>query len=152
MKKSKGEMLFFGLTDLESRPDEDIPKTAAPVLRGEADYVIGNRGNTIRGNIPKTIISIGFSILSSLLFGIRIHDTGWVRTLSRRCFEAMPPLELDWHRFMVFIAHMKGFRVKEIPLNYYPRSSSESRFGQVGFKRLPIAIYSLVYLRFFKKL
>jgi len=152
MCESNGDMIFFGLTDMESHPDEDIVKTATPVIRGEADYVIGDRGNTIRGNLPKTIISIGFSIISSLLFGIRIHDTGWVRTLTRECFESMPPLELDWHRFMVFIAHMKGYRVKEIPLNYYPRNSAESKFGQVGFKRLPIAFYSLFYLRFFKKL
>jgi len=151
MKKSTGDMIFFGLTDMESIPEQDIPKTATLVIQGKFDYVIGSRGNKVRGNLAKAIVSIGFGHLSSFLFGIKIHDTGWVRTLTRECFNAMPPLELDWHRFMVFIAHMKGFRVKEIPLNYYPRSSSESRFGKLGFKRFPIAVYSLIYLRFFKK-
>jgi glycosyltransferase involved in cell wall biosynthesis len=151
IRAASGDIIVFLPTDLESHPQEDIPALTRPILRDEADFVIGWRRGLRGSSIGKTVLSKSFNGLASLLFGIRLHDSGWVRAFRREVVEELPPLRADWHRYMAFLAADAGFRVREIPLNYYPRAARRSSFGILGLGRIPIAFFSMLSLKMLQR-
>jgi len=127
--------------DGQHNPDE-IPQVLAPILRGEADLVIGSRFlqpnlnqsqpvSTSLNHAPK-YRKFGIDIINWLYnFGskFRVSDSqSGFRAHSRKLFEAIDITEKGFgFSVQVLIqARQKGFLVKEVPISciYHPESSS----------------------------
>jgi len=138
---ARGKTILFLPADLESHPDEDIPKLYQRLMEGY-DVVSGWRQGRADG---KELASVIYNGISRRLFPIAVHDANWIKGFRREVIEAMPPLRSDWHRFLVHIAADRGFRVGEVATTWYPRRSGRSHFG---FSRIPISLLDVLVIRF----
>lgn len=143
---ARGEIFMFFPTDLESDPYEDIPKLLTPIREGY-DIAAGWRSNKKENKI-KILSSKLFNWLVRILFHINIHDLGWVKAMRREVIEDIEPLRADWHRFLLVFAAERGYSIKEVPLNFYPRQFGESKFGKTGFGRVIGAFIDLLSVKF----
>jgi glycosyltransferase involved in cell wall biosynthesis len=126
----RGDFVIFLPADLQSDPAEDIPKMMEE-LRGGYDVVVGWRIGRREG---KLFVSLVYNLLCRRLFGIDAHDLNWIKGFRREVIDVIH-LRSDWHRYVVVLAAGKGFRVKEIRTNYYPRHSGRSKFGKARILR-----------------
>lgn len=135
-----GDIIVFLPSDLESHPDEDIPK----LLAGFTDGIEVICGRRIGRYETKIFLSRIYNEISQALFGMGLHDMNWIKAFRREC---LPDLELrsDWHRFIAQILHAKGWRVAEVPVNWYPRKSGKSHYG---FKRIPVSFFDALAVKF----
>jgi glycosyltransferase involved in cell wall biosynthesis len=136
----RGDYVIFLPADLQSDPGEDIPKMMRE-LRADADVVVGWRIGRREG---KLFVSLVYNFLSRRLFGIEAHDLNWIKGFRREVIETVR-LRSDWHRYVVVLAAGRGFRVKEIRTNYYPRHSGRSKFGR---KRILRGVLDLLVVKF----
>jgi glycosyltransferase involved in cell wall biosynthesis len=136
----RGDFVLFLPADLQSDPAEDIPKIMKELRAGE-DVVVGWRIGRIEG---KSFVSFVYNFLSRRLFGVDAHDLNWIKGFRREVIDAIH-LRSDWHRYMVVLAAGRGFRVKEIRTNYYPRHSGRSKFGK---KRILRGVLDLLVVKF----
>ena len=106
---------------------KDVTKLLQPIERGMAEHVIGNRlGNFEKGAFTRLNI-IGNKIFNALfrfLYGIEVQDllTGY-HALTRELYKSV---ELEKHGFeieteLTVETIAKGFRIAEVPINYYKR-------------------------------
>ncbi len=140
-------VIIFLPSDLESNPAEDIPKLIT-AFNENYDVVVGWRHNK-KENIAKRITTYVFNSFSSFLFGVKLHDLGWVKCFKKEILNEIEPLRSDWHRFLVVLAFSAGYKVKEIKTNFYPRKKGKSNFGKFGFLRVPGAFFDLIVVKFF---
>ena len=138
---SRGEFIIFLPADLESHPDEDIPRLYNKLLEGY-DVVAGWRQGRADG---KEFASAIYNAVSSRLFDVHVHDANWIKGFRREVIEALPPLRSDWHRFLLHIAADQGWRVGETPTTWYPRKAGRSHYG---FARIPISFLDVLVIRF----
>ena len=136
----RGDFVIFLPADLQADPAEDIPKMMAE-LDGGNDVVVGWRIGRREG---KLFVSLVYNFLCRQLFGIDAHDLNWIKGFRREVIDAIH-LRSDWHRYVVVLAAGKGFRVKEIRTNYYPRHSGRSKFGR---KRILRGLLDLLVVKF----
>lgn len=136
----RGDYIVFLPADLQSDPVEDIPKLIAE-LRDGNDVSVGWRIGRREG---KLFVSLVYNFLCRHLFGIDAHDLNWIKAFRREVIESIH-LRSDWHRYVVVLAAGKGFRVKEIRTNYYPRHSGHSKYGK---KRILRGLLDLLVVKF----
>lgn len=147
---SNGDIIIFLPTDMESDPSEDIPKLLNKFLEGY-DIVCGVRDK--RGiNIYKHIASKIFNFTISLLFKAQFKDLGWIKIFHKDFYYELIPLRSNWHRYLILLAHLEGFKISQINTNYYKRNKNESKFKGMALKRVPGAIIDfivIIFLSFF---
>ena len=136
---ARGRVLVFYPADLQFKP-EDIPRLAAPVLRGDADIVTGYK----EGTYEKAFVSGIYNWLSRRLFHVQVKDLNSVKAYRREVMESLP-LRPDWHRYMVAIAAAQGFVISEIPVPLYPRHAGRSKFG---VSRIPVGMLDMLSVWF----
>ena len=146
IENTKYDYIVFLPSDLESHPEEDIPKLLKPIEEGY-DFSIGWRKNKRQGFL-KTQLSKTFNILTALLFRVHIHDMGWVKAFRKEIYYNVEALRADWHRYFVVLAAKEGYRIKEVPTTFYPRKAGKSKFGRVGLKRIPGGFLDLLVIKF----
>lgn len=136
----RGDYIVFLPADLESDPEEDIPKLLGKLEEGN-DLVTGWRQG--RGD-GKVIASKVYNVVSRYLFNVKVHDMNWIKAFRR---EVLDDLELraDWHRFIVMMAANKGYKIDEVSTNWYPRKSGKSKFGLMRF---PISMVDVLVVKF----
>lgn len=143
---ANGDVLVFYPADMQFRP-EDIPRLVAPILAGESDMVTGFK----EGQYEKAFVSKIYNGLSRALFNVPVRDLNNVKAYRREIMEDQPARP-DWHRYMIVLAHAKGYTVTEIPVPLYPRHAGKSKFG-IG--RIPVGVLDMLAvwfeLRFGKK-
>ena len=108
---------------------EEMPKFLAPLIKGDADFVIGNRlgGNILKGAMPWHHRYIGNPILTKILnwlFRIKISDAHCgMRAFTREAYEKMNLRTggMEFASEMVVEAARKNLKIKEVPITYYPR-------------------------------
>lgn len=113
-----------------------LPRVADPVLRGDADLVLGRRRPTERGAWP-THARVANLVLARevrRLTGQRLHDLGPMRACRR---SALIALDLRDRRFgypleMVTRASQAGWRIDEVDVDYLPRTGRSKVTGTVG--------------------
>ncbi|MER2599413.1 MAG: glycosyltransferase family 2 protein [Caldilineales bacterium] len=137
----RGEAIVFLPADLESNPQEDIPKLLAKLDEGY-DVVAGWRQGRDDGKVFASGI---YNRVSQRLFPVNVHDMNWIKAFRREVIEALPPLRSDWHRFILQIAAHQGFRIGETPTTWYPRTSGQSKFG---LGRIPKSFLDVLVVRF----
>ena len=100
-------------------PPEDIPRLAAPVLRGDADLVLGARARA--GAMPwgRRCTNWLSAALASRIGGVPVDDaqTGF-RALSHRVAVAIRPAErgYDFETAFLLAALAGGFAVRSVPV------------------------------------
>ncbi|OEH91899.1 glycosyltransferase family 2 protein [Bacillus solimangrovi] len=111
-------------------PAWQIPELIEPILIGESDYVMGSRFlGTINGmKLHRRLGNYCFTMLQSLLLRKWIHDgQSGMRAFSRQAAEHAEIVH-DYNYAQVITLNLvrKGFRVKEIPIQYKVRTKGES--------------------------
>lgn len=136
----RGDVVLFLPSDLESDPEEDIPKLLDTMKEGY-DIVAGWRQGRRDG---KSFMSGIYNVVSRKLFNVSAHDMNWIKAFRR---EVIDDLELrsDWHRFILMIAASKGYRIGEVKVNWYSRMSGSSKFG---FWRIPKSLIDVLVVKF----
>ncbi|HZQ06133.1 MAG TPA: glycosyltransferase family 2 protein [Anaerolineae bacterium] len=136
----RGEMVVFLPADLESDPEEDIPKLLSKLNEGY-DVVAGWRQGRDDG---KVLASGIYNRVSRALFHLDAHDMNWIKAF--RC-EVLDDLHLrsDWHRFILHLAADKGYKIGEVPVNFYPRKKGKSNYG---ITRIPISFLDVLVVKF----
>jgi len=137
----RGKTIVFLPADLESDPEEDVPRLLAKLDEGY-DVVAGWRQGR---HDRKVLASQIYNRISRLLFGVNAHDMNWIKAFRREVAESMPPLRSDWHRFLLMIAASQGYRIGEVKTNYYPRQRGRSKFGVT---RIPISFLDVLVVKF----
>jgi glycosyltransferase involved in cell wall biosynthesis len=137
----RGDLILFLPADLECHPDEDIPKLVDKLNEGY-DVVAGWRQKRKGG---KVLASAVYNTVSRRLFALDVHDMNWIKGFRWEVIEALPPLRSDWHRFVLMLAASQGWRVGEVPTQWYPRQAGRSHYG---FGRIPISFLDVLVVKF----
>jgi glycosyltransferase involved in cell wall biosynthesis len=136
----RGDVVIFLPSDLESDPEEDIPKLLAKLNEGY-DAVAGWRANRRNG---KVLASQVYNAVSRRLFGLDAHDMNWIKAFRREVVESLH-LRSDWHRFILMLAADKGYRIGEVQVNFYPRTKGRSHYG---LGRIPVSFLDVLVVKF----
>lgn len=139
-KNSRGNILVFLPGDLESDPEEDIPKLLGKMKQGY-NMVVGWRQNR-KGT--KIFASKIYNFLSRLLFGVKLHDSNWIKAFDRKVINDIS-LRSDWHRYIHILAHSKGYKIGEVKVIAHKRKHGKSKYG---LKRLLIGFLDLFVVKF----
>ncbi len=135
---------------------EDIPTLLEPLLRDEADFVIGSRlkGEIDPGAMPWLHRRVGNPLLTwilNLFFKAGVSDAHCgMRAIKREALEKLPLKcrGMEFASEMVIEAAKHGLRIKEVPIRYHRRigKSKLSSFKD-GWRHLRLMLlYSPTYL------
>ncbi len=146
--RGKGEAIIIGINDAKgdiivlidsdgSHDPADIPRLVEPIIKGEADMIIGSRllggSDEIHGNLTNYLRMVGAGFITLLInlrykseltdvlngFKAITKEAAWSLDLRSRGFE----IEQE----MVVKALKKGYRVKEIASHEFCRASGHSK-------------------------
>jgi len=121
---------FMVIADSDGTYDlSELPNFLAPLMKGDADLVIGNRfgGGISKGAMPWLHRYIGNPILTMILnrlFKIEISDAHCgMRAFTREAYGKMNLRTggMEFASEMIVEAARKNLRIKEVPIAYYPR-------------------------------
>jgi glycosyltransferase involved in cell wall biosynthesis len=113
----------------------DLPAVAGPVLRREADLVLGSRvrGRREPGALSRLALAENrvLGLACGLLFRVRLSDLGPFRALRRDTLLGLGVADRGqgWPLEMVGRAALAGLRVVEVPVRYRRRAGGASKVG-----------------------
>jgi len=122
----EGDVIAFLDADHSDYP-EDLSVVLAPVLRGDADLVIGSRtrgGANMRAMLPQAWLGNRLAcFLMRVFFGARYTDLGPMRAIRVDALKSLGMCDLDfgWTIEMQLKAWSAGLRIEEVPVRYRPR-------------------------------
>ena len=131
------EIVVFLDADYSDHPEE-MPRLVEPIVRGEADLVIGSRllGEAEPGALlPQARWGNRFAcLLVRLLYGHRYTDLGPFRAVSWPALESLGMADPDfgWTAEMQVKALRRGLRVVEAPVSYRRRTGVSKITGTVS--------------------
>ena len=130
--EARGDVVVTIDGDLQDDPAE-IPRLLAKLDEG-FDLVSGwksKRRDPWSRRIPSRI----FNVVTGRLSGLRLHDLNCGLKAYRA--EVLAGLRIygELHRFVPVLAHYRGFRVAELPVNHRPREHGRSRYGMERYLR-----------------
>jgi len=131
--------------DLQHSPAE-IPRFLAALDEGY-DLVTGRKV----GEYAKRFVSGTYNALSRGIFRVPARDLNSMKAFRREVLDEIH-LRQDWHRYLVVLAHDRGFRIGEIDITLHPRRHGASKYsGQgrvwVGLLDLLSVWFQLVFSR-----
>lgn len=128
------EVIVFMDGDGSDNPSE-IPSLIEPIVRGDADLVIGSRelGVSEKSAHPwHAVVGTRLCVaLMNLLIGTKATDLGPFRAIraSELAKLGMEDATFGWTTEMQIKAHRAGLRVMEVPVNYRCRRGGESKIS-----------------------
>jgi glycosyltransferase involved in cell wall biosynthesis len=130
--ESAGDIVVTIDGDLQDDPHE-IPRLLAKLDEG-FDLVSGwktHRRDPLSRRIPSKI----FNKVAGRMSGLRLHDMN--SGLKAYRAEVVHGLRLygELHRYIPILAHYRGFRIAEIPVNHRARAHGRSRYGVERYLR-----------------
>ena len=130
--QARGETVVTIDGDLQDDPAE-IPRLLAKLDEG-FDLVSGWKTKR-RDPFSRRILSRIFNRVTGLFSGVRLHDMNCGLKAYRA--EVVHGLRLygELHRFIPVLAHYRGFRIAELPVNHRPREHGRSRYGVERYLR-----------------
>lgn len=129
---TQAEILLFIDGDGSDRP-EMIPDVVGPVLRDEADFVMGTRlkGPRERGSLAPAQILAGHlaGLLIRLRYGLSFSDMSPFRAIRRATLArlAMREATFGWNLEMQMRVAAAGLRVREVPVGQRRRAGGRSK-------------------------
>jgi len=139
-QQARADIVVFLCSDMQSDPEEDIPKLVNELKAGY-DVVVGWRQGR-REN--KVFLSRIYNFVCSRLFNLHLHDMNWIKAFRREVVEDLE-LKSDWHRFILMLASHKGYRIGEVKTTWYPRRKGKSKFG---FSRVSASFFDVMAIKF----
>jgi glycosyltransferase involved in cell wall biosynthesis len=136
---ASGDYLVLFDADLQHAPAEIVRFVQA--LDSGYDLVTGRK----IGHYEKRLVSGMYNRLSRLIFRVPVHDLNSMKAFRREVIEELE-LREDWHRYLVVLAHERGFRLGEIDIPLYPRRHGHSKYS--GRSRILIGSLDLVAVWF----
>ena len=130
--QAQGKVVVTIDGDLQDDPAE-IPRLLAKLDEG-FDLVTGWKTHR-RDPISRRLLSRIFNRVTSAFSGVRLHDMNCGLKAYRA--EVVHGLRLygELHRFIPVLAHYRGFRIAELPVNHRPREHGRSRYGVERYLR-----------------
>jgi glycosyltransferase involved in cell wall biosynthesis len=127
----RGRLVMTLDGDLQDDPAE-LPAMRAALEERGLDLVSGWKA-TRHDPWTKTLPSRLFNAVAGRATGARLHDLNCGLKLYRR--EVVEALEVygELHRFLPALAHLKGFRIGEVPVRHRARQFGKSKFGAARF-------------------
>lgn len=125
--------------DIQHATDE-IPRFLAALDAGH-DVVAGRKV----GDYPKKFVSGIYNRLSRAIFRVPVRDLNSMKAFRREVVDEIH-LREDWHRYLIVLAHDRGFRVGEIDIDLLPRRYGVSKYGGQG--RVVVGLLDLVSVWF----
>jgi glycosyltransferase involved in cell wall biosynthesis len=118
--------------DLQDDPAE-IPRLLAKLDEG-FDLVSGWKTRR-RDPLSRRLLSRIFNRVTGAFSGVHLHDMNCGLKAYRA--EVVHGLRLygELHRFIPVLAHYRGFRIAELPVNHRPREHGRSRYGVERYLR-----------------
>lgn len=144
--EATGDYLIWISVDLESYPDDDIPKFVEGFSEG-FDVVAGSRIGRKDG---KNFASKIYNLFCKKLFDIDLKDMNWTKGFHRNCLDYLF-LRGDWHRFIIVMLHIEGFTIVEKEMDWHERKYGTSNFGLSRFPKSIIDAISIWFLLKFSK-
>jgi glycosyltransferase involved in cell wall biosynthesis len=130
--EAQGDIVVTIDGDLQDDPAE-IPRLLAKLAEG-FDLVSGwktKRRDPLTRRIPSRI----FNAVTGRLSGLRLHDLNCGLKAYRAEVVRGMPIYGELHRFIPVLAHYRGYRVAELPVNHRPREHGRSRYGMERYVR-----------------
>jgi dolichol-phosphate mannosyltransferase len=130
--QAQGDVVVTIDADLQDDPAE-IPRLLAKLDEG-FDLVSGwkaHRRDPLSRRVPSRI----FNWVTGRVSGLRLHDLNCGLKAYRA--EVVRGLRLygELHRFIPVLAHYRGHRIAELPVNHRPREHGGSRYGVERYLR-----------------
>jgi glycosyltransferase involved in cell wall biosynthesis len=129
---ARGETIVTIDGDLQDDAAE-IPRLLAKLDEGY-DLVSGwktQRRDPLRRRVPSRI----FNWVTGRVSGLRLHDMNCGLKAYRADVVHGMRLYGELHRFIPVLAHYRGFRATELPVNHRPREHGRSRYGVERYVR-----------------
>jgi glycosyltransferase involved in cell wall biosynthesis len=141
--QARGEIVITLDGDLQDDPAE-IPRLLAKLEEG-FDLVSGWKTKRQDSWRRRTLSKI-FNFTAGRMSGLRLHDMNCGFKAYRA--EVVRGLRLygELHRFIPVLAHYRGYRIAELPVNHRPRSHGRSRYGVERYLRGFFDLLSVSFL------
>jgi glycosyltransferase involved in cell wall biosynthesis len=143
IRLARGDIVIPMDGDLQNDP-RDICRLLDKIAEGY-DVVSGWRKRR-NDPITKTVPSRLANAIIGFVTGLRLHDYGCSLKAYRRDVLKDVFLYGEMHRFVPVYAAMRGARVAEIPVEHFPRTRGESKYG---LGRTGKVLLDLVVVKFF---
>jgi glycosyltransferase involved in cell wall biosynthesis len=131
-RQSRGDVIVTLDADGQDDPAE-IPRLLAKLEEG-FDLVSGWKTKR-RDPWRRRLLSRIFNSVTGRISGIRLHDMNSGLKAYRAEVVRGMPLYGELHRFIPVLAHYRGFRVAELPVNHRAREYGRSRYGLERYLR-----------------
>jgi len=130
--QSQGDTIVTIDGDLQDDASE-IPRLLAKLDEG-FDLVTGWKTRR-RDPLTRRVLSRIFNAVTSRFSGVRLHDMNCGLKAYRA--EVVHGLRIygELHRFVPVLAHYRGYRIAELPVNHRPREHGRSRYGPERYLR-----------------
>jgi glycosyltransferase involved in cell wall biosynthesis len=138
-RATDAEVLVLFDADLQHATDE-IPRFLNELDSG-LDVVTGRK----LGRYDKRIVSGIYNGLAGRLFNVPVRDMNSMKAFRREVLDDLQ-LREDWHRYLVVLAHARGWKIGEIDIELLPRRHGESKYGGRG--RIVVGMLDLVAVWF----
>ncbi len=142
IKKARGRFLAYVGAD-EEFDCLEIPQFIEPLVKNEADVVLGVRWQRNAYQLFRFFLSVIYIFLLNYLFKLRINDYNWSQAWPKELFNKV---ELNSKSLFVLPeiiikAHDLKYRIKEVPSNHRGRQFGKSSvnmriMGQALFEAL----------------
>jgi len=143
---TRGQVVLQMDADLQDDPAE-IPRLLAKLAEG---FEVVNGWKRVRKDPwHKVWPSRVFNWLVSRVTGLKLHD----HNCGFKCFRAEVVKELplygELHRFIPVMAHARGYRVAELPVDHHPRRFGRSKYRFHRFVKGFLDLLTVVFLTVF---
>jgi len=130
--QARGDVIVTIDGDLQDDPAE-IPRLLVKLDEG-FDLVSGWKTDR-RDTLRRRILSRVFNAATRWISGVRLHDMNCGLKAYRAEVVRGLPLYGELHRFIPVLAHHRGYRIAELPVNHRPREHGRSRYGLERYLR-----------------
>ncbi|MFO1094881.1 MAG: glycosyltransferase family 2 protein [Planctomycetaceae bacterium] len=146
LQSIRGDLVLTMDADLQDDPAE-IPRLLAKLHEGY-DVVNGWKQRRL-DPWHKVYPSKVFNGMVGALTGLKLHDHNCGLKLFRSEVASEIRLYGERHRFIPVLAHARGFRVTELPVNHRPREHGVSKYGVRRFLRGFLDLLTISFLTSF---
>jgi glycosyltransferase involved in cell wall biosynthesis len=129
---ARGDVIVTIDGDLQDDPAE-IPRLLVKLEEG-FDLVSGWKSHR-RDPFRRRALSRLFNAVASWVSGVRLHDINCGLKAYRADVVRGLRLYGELHRFIPVLAHHRGYRIAELPVNHRPREHGRSRYGLERYLR-----------------
>jgi len=141
--QARGEVIVTIDGDLQDDPAE-IPRLLVKLEEG-FDLVSGwktRRRDPLRRRLPSRL----FNTVTRWVSGVRLHDMNCGLKAYRADVVRGLRLYGELHRFIPVLAHHRGYRIAEVPVNHRPRAHGHSRYGFERYVRGFLDLLSVSFI------